>query len=91
MVTFPSVVQDLLSKGIVHKILVRVFASSRNIFPIRSDVEAIMRPKTVIKSEILRVIIVIIDNCSRTILYIVSKIRLPFRCSKQNSNPVLFG
>jgi hypothetical protein len=68
MIAFPGIVKNLLSQAVIYLGLVRIFVSSRHIISIRISIETIMRPETVIKSEILGIIVIIIYNRSWPIL-----------------------
>ena len=70
MIALPGIVQDLLPQGVVDHDLVRIFAPSWNIPSVRRDVELIVRPETVIESEILGDLLIIVDYSCGTILLI---------------------
>lgn len=53
MITIPGVIQHLFSEGIIDLLLVCIPATLRNIITFAIYVEAIMRPKAVVKSKSL--------------------------------------
>jgi hypothetical protein len=68
MIALPGIVKNLFPQAVIYLGLVRIFVSSGDIISIRISIESIMRPKTVIKSEILGIIVIVIYNCSWPIL-----------------------
>jgi hypothetical protein len=68
MIALPGIVKNLFSQAVIYLGLVRIFVSSGYIISIRISIESIMRPETVIKSEILGIIVIIIYNRSWPIL-----------------------
>jgi hypothetical protein len=53
MITFPSIIEDLLSKGVINYFLICVFLSFGDVETFRRNIELVMRPETVIKGKIL--------------------------------------
>ena len=68
MIALPGIVKNLFPQTVVDLGLVRIFGPSGYIISIRISIETIMGPETVIKSEILGIIVIIIYDCSRPIL-----------------------
>ena len=68
MIALPGIVKNLFSQTVIDLGLVGIFGPSWDIIAIWISIESIMRPETVIKSEILGIIVIIVNNSSRPIL-----------------------
>ena len=68
MIALPGIVKNLFSQTVIDLSLIRVLGPSWDIIAIWISIESIMRPETVIKSEILGIIVIIVYNRSWPIL-----------------------
>jgi hypothetical protein len=82
MITLPRIVKNLFSQTVIDLSLIRVLGPSWDIIAIWISIKSIMRPETVIKSEILGIIVIIVYNRSWPVLYLsVDYESVPFQCS----------